>query len=141
MVVYGLPESSAESNIQRIEDDRQILTDIIEKIINSGDSVSIERTIRLGKHIDLTNPRPIKLYVKTEVQKDVLLSNAFKLKKASPGIYFHRLHTRRERVLFQKRKEELAEIDADERVKYTIRNFQIVPRIRPRLKPILITKQ
>jgi hypothetical protein len=86
VVIHGLEESSSVDNDNRKKFDEDIITDLLHQI--KCDEVSVNVAIRLGKQKDGSDakPRPVKMVLQSEAQKDRVLHSAKNLKGLSNGM-------------------------------------------------------
>jgi len=85
VIVHGLPEPSAESSESRLNLDNEMVENLLHKI--DLDSVSVDKITRLGKLVDGQDakPRPVKLTIASEAQKEQVLKQAKNLRKIQEG--------------------------------------------------------
>ena len=77
VVLYGVTESSAANASDRIRHDKQELSKVL-SIIGASEEIQEDgalRVTRVGKS-DPTNPRPLRVELKSEIQRDELLDKA-----------------------------------------------------------------
>ena len=112
LIVNGVPESTADDNAKRIDDGRSFLKDLFYNVLDKGEEIEMDRTIRLGKAFNADKPRPIRVSLKSTEQRNTLISNSRKLKVLAPGFFFHKHYSALERALYRKKKEEMKELIA-----------------------------
>ena len=93
IIIHGLVESSDENAETRTREDEDKITNLLHEI--SCDEVSVSDMVRLGKRPDenTTKPRPIKLTLASEGQKEKILRRSKNLKRNSNGLEKVFIHT------------------------------------------------
>ena len=134
VIVHGLPEPSAESSESRLNLDNEMVENLLHKI--DLDSVSVDKITRLGKLVDGQDakPRPVKLTIASEAQKEQVLKQAKNLRKIQEGgmqnVFIHQDLTPLQRQR-KKRKllvQELRRRQADGEQNLILVNWKIVTR-------------
>ncbi len=109
VIIHGLPEPEGVSGEERKKKDEDKIVDMLLQI--RCDEISITNCVRLGKQPSNPNekPRPIKLVLVSEGQKDKLLYNAKNLRGRSglEGVFIHQDLTPAQRLRRHKLVEEL----------------------------------
>ena len=100
VIIHGLKEPTASDSEGRKKQDDNSTIDLLHQI--QCDDVSVNACFRLGKLQQGTDikPRPVKLVLSSEAQKDKLLFNAKNLKGNSNGyekVFIHQDLTTRQR--------------------------------------------
>jgi hypothetical protein len=143
LIIKGLPESDDNIPKKRLEHDLSQLQSCISPILEGNESLEICKAFRLGKYETSNFPRPLKIILREENQRDLLLQRRSLLKDGTSRIFFQREFTPKEREKYRelhtimKSRMELGE-------KFlTIMNGEIVKRNPPYLwtTPVTISHQ
>ncbi len=131
IIVHGLPEPSADTVDARKQDEYNNISDLLHQV--KCDEVSVNSYFRLGKIPDGPDakPRPVRLTLVSEAQKDKILRNAKNLKGNRNGfekIYIHQDLTPIQRAARQKLVLELKQRIAQGQQNLIIVNDKIVVR-------------
>ena len=134
IIVHGLKESSDEKFETRKQHDEDTLIGILHEI--DCDEVSVQSVIRLGRWGEgkSDKPRPTKITLASEDQKDKVLRNAKNLQwrkgKGLDGIFMHQDLTQKQRRERQKLVQEMKERKGKGEKDLMIANGKIVVRRR-----------
>jgi len=83
IIVYKLPESGAESYVERNKDDRRKIAVLIENVLKVGfDEADVKRLLRLGKKFDDGKARPLLIEFTHRTVKNLVMNNLSNLKSA-----------------------------------------------------------
>jgi hypothetical protein len=97
LVVKGLPESNSDIPKTRLKDDLLLIQSCFSFLLRGDESLEICKAFRLGKYDPSSSPRPIKIILKEEVQRNVLLQRKFLLRSYTPCVFFQKEYTPKER--------------------------------------------
>ena len=95
IIVHGLDEPAGVTTENRIENDKVVVEQLLHVI--SADEVSVNHMIRLGKRPEEVSakPRPVKLVLASEDQKQKVLAKAKKLEGQAGGRLAQSIYTSR----------------------------------------------
>ena len=88
VIIHGIKESDSEDSKKREEDDLGVVASMLHEL--KCENAAVQKVVRLGKRLDSvednvpTKPRPMKMVVETEEQRNLIIRSAKKL-KTSPG--------------------------------------------------------
>jgi len=131
-IIHGLREPEATDDDDRIAEDAAQIAEMMDKI--SCADASIKKIIRLGKRPEEPDatPRPIKLVMETEADKEQILESAKNLRNIKEGgfarIFIHQDLTPKEREARKKLVEELKQRRANGEKDLILVNGKIVVR-------------
>lgn len=132
VIVHGLQESAASTADVRLQDDGVLIEDLLHKL--ESDEVSVNKIIRLGKRSDdsETKPRPVKLELASEEQKDMVLKRTKNLAKYKEGVFagvfLHQDLTPKQRKKRQELVKQMKERQSKGEKNLIIVNWKIVER-------------
>jgi hypothetical protein len=130
VIIHGLREPEGVSGEERKRNDEDRIVDMLHQI--RCDEISITNCVRLGKQLTDPNakPRPIKLVLVSEGQKDKLLYNAKNLRGRSglEGVFIHQDLTPAQRERRHRLVEELKRRQTQGETNLIIVNDKIVQR-------------
>ena len=138
VIIHGLKEPSAEAPEERKQEDEVVIEDLLHKL--RSDEVSVSKIIRLGKRPEDSEdieakPRPIKLELASEEQKDKVLQQAKNMLRNQEGdykkVFIHQDLTPKQRQKRQILVKELKDRQSRGETNLMIANWKIVTR-RPR---------
>ena len=101
VIIHGLAESADTESEKRRKYDEDVIIDMLHEI--GGDKITVNNAIRLGKRSEIPSakPRPIKLVVASEEQKDTILRLAKNLRsrkeKGLDRVFIHQDMTPKQR--------------------------------------------
>jgi len=101
VIIHGLIESADAEPEKRRKYDEDVIIDMLHEI--GGDKITVNNAIRLGKRSDIPSakPRPVKLVVASEEQKDTILRLAKNLRsrkeKGLDRVFIHQDMTPKQR--------------------------------------------
>jgi hypothetical protein len=128
-IIQGLPEPTGDDGVNRKKQDEERIIDMLHEI--QCDDVSVNTVIRLGRLPEAdAKPRPVKIVLASEAQKEKVLSKAKNLKsKGSRGldkIYIHQDRTPKQRRKRQQLVKELKDRQTAGEKDLVIVNYRIV---------------
>jgi hypothetical protein len=118
IIIHGLKESSNEEAEERKEEDEELIVNLMHSI--KCDTVSVNSVVRLGKRPDEAGsdkPRPVRLTVASEEQKEAILNRAKNLRrvKGMEKVFIHQDQTPKQRKKRQELVKELRKENKRER--------------------------
>jgi len=83
IIVYKLPESKADSYVERNKDDRKRIALLMESVLKVGyEEADVKRLLRLGKKSDDEKARPLLIEFTHRTLKNLVMNNLSNLKSA-----------------------------------------------------------
>ena len=105
VIIHGIKESDIEDSKEREEDDLGVVASMLHEL--KCKNAAVQKVVRLGKRLDSvednvpTKPRPMKMVVETEEQRNLIIRSAKNLRLAPEGdwktVYIHQDLTPKER--------------------------------------------
>jgi len=97
VIIHGIKESDSEDSKEREEDDLGVVASMLHEL--KCENAAVQKVVRLGKRLDSveynvpTKPRPMKMVVETEEQRNLIIRSAKNLRLAQEGdwktVYIH----------------------------------------------------
>jgi len=144
IIVHGLDEPAGVTTENRIENDKVVVEQLLHVI--SADEVSVNHMIRLGKRPEEVSakPRPVKLVLASEDQKQKVLAKAKNLKDRQEGgwhrVFIHQDLTPRQREMRKKAVGEMKLRQSQGETNLTVINGRVVVR-KPRPYSVVSTDE
>jgi len=133
VIIHGLKEPSVSAAEHRMAEDEDQIQDMLHQI--QCDSVSVDSLVRLGRKTDddqNDKPRPIKLVLASEEQKEKVLRQAKNLRRMKDRgwdrVFIHQDQTPKQRAIRQQLVKELKEREKNGEKNLLIVNGKIVVR-------------
>ena len=132
VIVNGVKEPTAESPEDRKSEDEEVIEDLLQKL--RADDVSVNKVIRLGKRPGESEakPRPVKLELASEEQKEKVLQRAKNILREEEGaykqIFIHQDLTPNQRKKRRELVQEMKERQSKGETNLVIANWKIVTR-------------
>jgi hypothetical protein len=101
LIIKGLPESSDIIPKNRLKHDLSQLQSCTFPLLQGDESLEICKAFRLGKYETSKFPRPLKIILRSEDQRDLLLSKKSILRNYSPHVFFQREYSPKERQKYR----------------------------------------
>jgi len=89
VIIHGIKESDSEDSREREEDDLGVVASMLHEL--KCENLAVQKVVRLGKRLDSvednipTKPRPMKMVVETEEQRNLIIRSAKNLRLAQEG--------------------------------------------------------
>ena len=137
IIIHGMLEPTGDTPEERKAQDEEKIIEMLHEL--NGDDVSVNSIVRLGKKLEATaaatlasKPRPIKLTLATEQQKEKVLRNSKNLKdkneKGLDKVFLHQDLTPRQREKRQELVKELKERQSTGQQNLIIINWKMVEK-------------
>ncbi len=141
VVIYGVEESAAETASERLEHDKQVVSECVAATFDSNDQVAhIIKVLRIGKkpeNSQAERPRPIKIIFADPAQAALFLKNGKNIRSINNDWGFREEYSPQERMKRRALKVELNKKIANGEKNLMIQNGRIVKRFLW-LRPLII---
>ena len=136
LIVNGIPEKEIEDVEQLRQNDVAFIKECTEVIDEEGKSITVLDAYRLGQNRTDGRPRPLKVHLKSKVEREIFLKLKKELTEAFPGNYFQRHFSSTERKKHQDLKDQLTALENRGYFNFVIRNGRLM-KLRP--PPVMMT--